>query len=524
MPASAARSRPPASPIPGFLRNLESDFGQYNCARPKMVPAQRRGKAQQEQIKFMNNRSNHTLNSKYLACVAIALASITWPQAEAVTPAPDRGYPNRNTAEGTDALFSWPSTTSDGENTAIGFDALLQDNSGTNNTATGSFALFSNTSGSFNTAIGFEGLQSNTTPYNNTAVGAVALGSNTTATEHTPSRPSASAFTTTRSTNPATGFAAPPNSTANNNTATGFQALLTNTSGSENTAMGSQALLNNVSGGDNTGTGISALLNNTTGSSNTASGGFALFSNKNGSFNTASGLNALRNNNAGSSNTAAGIQALNNNTSGSNNVAVGALAGQNLTTGNNNIDIGAPGNAGEANTIRIGKQGTQKSTFVAGIFGAAVSGSTVVVSSTGKLGVASSSARFKQAIKPMDKASEAILALKPVSFQYKEEIDPEGIPQFGLIAEEVEKVNPDLVGRDENGKVSTVRYEAVNAMLLNEFLKEHRMVEDQEAAIAQLKASMAQQQEQIESLNAMVQKVSNERKLDERVSAVLTSN
>ena len=288
--------------------------------------------------------------------------------------------------------------------------------------------------------------------------------------------------------------------------------------------MGSQALLNNVSGGDNTGTGISALLNNTTGSSNTASGGFALFSNKNGSFNTASGLNALRNNNAGSSNTAAGIQALNNNTSGSNNVAVGALAGQNLTTGNNNIDIGAPGNAGEANTIRIGKQGTQKSTFVAGIFGAAATGSTVVVSSTGKLGVASSSARFKQAIKPMDKASEAILALKPVSFQYKEEIDPEGIPQFGLIAEEVEKVNPDLVGRDENGKVSTVRYEAVNAMLLNEFLKEHRMVEDQEAAIAQLKASMAQQQEQIESLNAMVQKVSNERKLDERVSAVLTSN
>ena len=489
-----------------------------------MVPAQRRGKAQQEQIKFMNNRSNHTLNSKYLACVAIALASITWPQAEAVTPAPDGGYPNRNTAEGTDALFSWPSTTSDGENTAIGFDALLQDNSGTNNTATGSFALFSNTSGSFNTAIGFEALQSNTTPYNNTAVGAVALGSNTTGSENTASGASALSFNTTGSNNTATGFAALQNSTANNNTATGFQALLTNTSGSENTAMGSQALLNNVSGGDNTGTGISALLNNTTGSSNTASGGFALFSNKNGSFNTASGLNALRNNNAGSSNTAAGIQALNNNTSGSNNVAVGALAGQNLTTGNNNIDIGAPGNAGEANTIRIGKQGTQKSTFVAGIFGAAVSGSTVVVSSTGKLGVASSSARFKQAIKPMDKASEAILALKPVSFQYKEEIDPEGIPQFGLIAEEVEKVNPDLVGRDENGKVSTVRYEAVNAMLLNEFLKEHRMVEDQEAAIAQLKASMAQQQEQIESLNAMVQKVSNERKLDERVSAVLTSN
>src|SRR5207302_11115371 len=170
-------------------------------------------------------------------------------------------------------------------------------------------------------------------------------------------------------------------------------------------------------------------------------------------------------------------------TSGSNDVALRSNGGSNLTTGSNNIDRGAnvPGNAGEANTIRIGKQGTQKSTFVAGIFGAAVSGSTVVVSSTGKLGVASSSARFKQAIKPMDKASEAILTLKPVSFQYKEEIDSEGIPQFGLIAEDVEKVTSDLVGRDENGKVSTVRYEAVNAMLLNEFLKEHRVMQELKA-------------------------------------------
>jgi len=233
---------------------------------------------------------------------------------------------------------------------------------------------------------------------------------------------------------------------------------------------------------------------------------------------------ALENNIAGHDNTAQGFQALKGNTSGNNNIAVGSGAGGNLTTGSNNIDIGAPGNAGEANIIRIGKQGTQKQTFIAGISGVPVTGSTVVVNSTGKLGIATSSARFKQAIKPINRASEAILALKPVSFRYKEEIDPEGIPQFGLIAEEVEKVNPDLVGRDENGKVNTVRYEAVNAMLLNEFLKEHRKVVQQEAAIEQLKASAAQQQEQIESLNAMVQKVSNERKLDERASAVLTSN
>ena len=152
------------------------------------------------------------------------------------------------------------------------------------------------------------------------------------------------------------------------------------------------------------------------------------------------------------------------------------------------------GNASDANTIRIGKQGTQKATFIAGIFGSAVTGSTVVVGSNGKLGVASSSARYKEAIKPMDKASEAILALKPVTFRYKEEIDPDKIPQFGLVAEQVEKVSPDLVARDEDGKVMTVRYEAVNAMLLNEFLKEHHKVEaqscklrEQEATIGQLK-------------------------------------
>ena len=181
--------------------------------------------------------------------------------------------------------------------------------------------------------------------------------------------------------------------------------------------------------------------------------------------------------------------------------------------------------AGDANKIRIGKQGTQNGTFIAGISGVSVTGSPVLVNSSGKLGVMSSSARFKEAIKPIDKASEAILALKPVTFRYKEEIDPDGIPQFGLVAEEVEKVNPDLVVRDEDGKVSTVRYEAVNAMLLNEFLKEHRRVEEQRATSAQQKkdfgselarqqrafeAKFAQQQKQIETLTATVQKVSDQ--------------
>src|SRR5207253_2479901 len=157
-----------------------------------------------------------------------------------------------------------------------------------------------------------------------------------------------------------------------------------------------------------------------------------------------------------------GFQALKGNMSGNNNVAVGSNAGANLTTGSNNIVIGAnvPGVAGESGKIRIGKQGTQNGTFIAGISGVAVTGTQVVVNSFGKLDVAASSARFKEAIKPMDSASETMLALKPVTFRYKHELDPDGIPRFGLVAEQVEKVNPDLVVRDDDGKIITVRYEA----------------------------------------------------------------
>jgi predicted ribosome quality control (RQC) complex YloA/Tae2 family protein len=208
------------------------------------------------------------------------------------------------------------------------------------------------------------------------------------------------------------------------------------------------------------------------------------------------------NNTIGASNTAIGFSALSSNTTGSNNIALGVSAGSNLTSGSNNIDIGAGGAAGESGKIRIGKQGTQNVTFIAGIFGTTVAGSQVVVASNGKLGVAGSSARFKEAIKPMDKASEAILALNPVTFRYKPELDPDGIPQFGLIAEQVDKVNPDLVARDEDGKVSTVRYEAVNAMLLNEFLKEHRTVQELKATAARQEGTIAQQQEEIKALTA----------------------
>ena len=218
-------------------------------------------------------------------------------------------------------------------------------------------------------------------------------------------------------------------------------------------------------------------------------------------------MSALIHDTTGHDNTAVGFQALGGNKSGNNNIGVGSNAGGNVT-GSNNIDIGNLGVAGDANKIRIGKVGTQTATFIAGIHGVTVaSGLDVVVGTNGQLGTITSSARFKDQIKPMDKASEAILALQPVTFRYKQELDPDGIPQFGLIAEQVEKVNPDLVVRGEDGKVMTVRYEAVNAMLLNEFLKEHRRAEQQHK---QFEEKFAQQQKQIEALTATVQKVSDQ--------------
>jgi hypothetical protein len=287
----------------------------------------------------------------------------------------------------------------------------------------------------------------------------------------------------------------------NSNTVQGEDALLNNTTGGFNTANGNQALQNNATGSNNTANGNQALLSNTTGNSNTGVGGGALLFNTEGHNNTAIGASALQNNTNGNS-TAIGFGALMNNTIGHDNIALGFKAGIRNLTGNNNIAIGTPGLSQEFKTIRIGEVGKHLATFIAGISGAPVAdGVGVIVGSDGKLGTIVSSARFKEAVKPMDKASEAILALKPVTFHYKQEIDPEGIPQFGLVAEQVEKVNPALVARDDQGKPYTVRYEAVNAMLLNEFLKEHGKVE-------KLEANVALQQKQIETLTVGLQKVS----------------
>jgi len=314
---------------------------------------------------------------------------------------------------------------------------------------------------------------------------------------------------TTGSDNTATGFQALYSNTVGVfNTANGAYTLLFNTTGTDNTAIGFGVLEFNTTGGGNTASGFNALGLNTFGNSNTANGGYALYSNTTGDTNTATGLDTLLNSTTGNGNTATGFNALSNNATGNNNIALGAQAGTNLTTGSSNIDIGNGGVAGESRTIRIGKPGLQTATYIAAISGATVpTGVAVIIDTTGHLGTITSSARFKDEIKPMDKTSEAILALKPVTFRYKHDLDPAGTPQFGLVAEDVEKVNPDLVARDEQGKPYTVRYEAVNAMLLNEFLKAHRKIQELEAKNVQQQRNFAEQQKQIEALTVGLQKV-----------------
>jgi hypothetical protein len=368
-------------------------------------------------------------------------------------------------------------------------------------------ALFSNTTGEANTAIGYQALYANTFGIENTANGFRALYNNTTGNDNTANGVGALYHNTTGGGNTANGRDALYHNTAGDgNTANGIWALFSNTEGDANTANGSQALGFNITGGGNTADGYQALYSNTIGGNNTATGLEALFSNTEGEGNTANGRTALRSNTTGGFNTAIGRSALADNTSGESNIGLGYLSGGNLTTGDNNIDIGNLGFPGESGTIRIGSSGTQTRTFVAGISGATASGgATVFVNASGQLGTLTSSRRFKDQIKPMDKTSEALFALNPVSFRYKKEIDPEGVPQFGLVAEDVEKINPDLVVHDGEGKISTVRYEAINAMLLNEFLKEHRRVEKLEATVAALAETVKEQANELPRVSAQVQ-------------------
>ena len=434
------------------------------------------------------------------------------PNGFGVVPPPDGGYPNFTTAEGQNALlnltsgvantavgsFSLESVTTGSFNTGIGADTLLL-NTGDDNTATGAAALLLNTTGANNTADGTATLVNNSTGEDNTAVGAFALNGNT----------------------------------ASGNTAVGSNALFSNTTGGTlsitnnlavgpNVAVGQQALENNTIASGNTAVGYQALGNNTTGLNNTDLGistavGFQALAHASGpdaALNDAFGYQALFNLTSGANNVAIGANALRNLTSGNVNLAVGSPAGINLTSGDFNVFIGSDAGSGvttASNVICIGAAGNNVSgsCFIDHIFNGTSSGGVgVFVNSNGRLGTSTSSRRFKENIKPMGKASEAILQLKPVTFHYKRELDADRIPQFGLVAEEVEKVNPDLIVRDKDGKPYSVRYDQVNAMLLNEFLKEHREVEELEATVAHQQKSFARQQAQIEALASSLQKVS----------------
>ena len=389
-----------------------------------------------------------------LACFAFL------PAAEALNPPPDGGYPGFNTAEGQNALLSL--TTGQG-NTAVGWYSLFSNTEGSFNTGLGAGTLVLNT-GDQNTATGVAALLLNTTGGNNTANGAVALLNNT-----------EGAF----------------------NTATGAGALQSNTTGNNNVASGALALVLNVDGGFNTAVGTQALSSNTTGNGNTATGHHALLSNSGGEANTANGFQALLSNTTGGNNTAIGTSALDANTTGNDNTALGVGAGFGITTANSVICIGT-GGANVSNSCFIGQ-----------IFGTTSSGGIgVFINSDGKLGTTTSSRRFKEEIQPMDKTSEVLFALTPVTFRYKKEVDPSGASQSGLLAEDVEKVNPNLVVRDKEGKPYTVRYDQVNAMLLNEFLKEHRKLEELtknfQATVAQLTARLDEQAAQIQKVSAQL--------------------
>jgi hypothetical protein len=433
--------------------------------------------------------------------IALALLGFALlPKAQAVVPPPDGGYPNFNTAEGQKALFS---LTSGVANTAAGWFSLGSLSTGSFNTATGAGTLLFNTADS-NTAFGAAALLFNTTGDFNTANGTAALLSNTEGFANTATGFNALRSNVLGSVNTANGGDALQNNTTGSfNTATGANALFNNTEGDFNTATGSNALVNNTTGEKNTATGYTALQANIDGGNNNAIGYQALLSHQTGDFNNAFGALALVSDTGGVGNTAVGTSALLSNSTGSSNTAIGSSAGFNSTTGDGNVYIGAG---------MLGVAGENDHTYIRNINTTSVSGGgtdTVTINlTTGLLGHLSSSRRYKQDIKPMENTSETLYQLKPVTYRYKKEIDSTQSPAFGLIAEEVAEVNPDLVARNAEGLPETVQYEMVNAMLLNEFLKEHRKNEKREATIAELKTEIASLSATVNEQAVQIQKVS----------------
>jgi hypothetical protein len=363
---------------------------------------------------------------------------------------------NGNTAMGSAALHS---NSSGIDNTSAGDQALYNNSSGCHNVAIGTDALYSNTTGSYNTASGYGALEENTVGQYNTATGYTALNHNTSGSE---------------------------------NTASGYWTLYSNTTGSYNTAFGTGALSANSTGVDNTASGYQALDHNTYGQQNTATGSSVLLSNTTGSYNTASGTAAMYDNTTGTKNVAIGTDALYHNAIGSYNIAIGYEAGFYATSGSSNIVIGNAGLSTDNKAIKIGVQGTQTSTHIAGIYGTPLSGSQVVVNSSGQLGVIASSERYKTAIASMAERSDRLDQLRPVTFVLKS--DPDGGLQYGLIAEEVARVYPELVIRDDAGRVEGVRYDELAPMLLNEVQKQRAQIKALQTRmqdVAELRAELA---------------------------------
>ena len=448
-----------------------------------------------------------------LMCFAVLPQMQAAPQPEVVPsplpnyPYPDGCYQNFTTAEGCNALFN---LTDGAGNTAAGWYSLYEDTTASYNTALGAGTLVLNTADS-NTATGAAGLLLNGDGTQNCAYGTNALVYN------------GFGVTGADFNNGFGAFALYNNSDGYQNNAVGNHALFENLHGAGNTAVGDLALQNNDSSGNafgniNTAVGAQALFANVDGDSNNAVGYSALGNLTTGDQNNVVGTYALVNS-EGAANVAVGDSAFMNSTTGSFNTIIGWQAGTNTgVDGQDDIYIGAtsgPPSGAENGTIRIGDPGFVSACWIAGIAGQTASGgSPVYITATGKLGTLTSSARYKDNIKPMDKASESIFALNPVTFRYKKAIDANSTPQFGLVAEQVAKVNPDLVVRDPNGKPYTVRYEAVNAMLLNEFLKEHRTVQEQQAQIAlqknqieALTASLREQATQIQKVSAQLEMI-----------------
>ena len=396
---------------------------------------------------------------------------------------------NSNTATGDRALYA---NTNGGNNTAIGTVSLLNNTSGNNNTAVGHQTLIANSQSSDNTAVGYEALQNNTAA-GNTATGSGALNANTIGNG-----------------NAAYGYQALySNTSSSGNAAFGYQALYSNNNnGFGNSAFGYQALYSSNSSGGNTGIGYLALYSDNTGLNNTANGADALFDNTSGSGNTAIGEESLEFNTTGSSNTAVGQIALLNLSSGANNIAIGAGAGDTLQNGSFDIYIGHQGVANESNTIRIGGPGVI-GTYISGIIGkASANGTTVFINSQNQLGTTTSSRRYKHEIVDMAAESDVLMKLRPVSFYYKPELDDTQTRQYGLVAEEVAQVAPQLVLFNEDGKPETVRYHFVNAMLLNEVQKQSRELDrdkqriaNQEANVARLQADNAELKLRLASLD-----------------------